>query len=291
MGFLGRVESRLEGAVRGGFARVFRSQLEPVEIAAALQRHAAGHLVVVAAGRSVAPNRYAARLAPTDAERLLPYAEPLQRELADLLVSHVRDAGWQTYGPVVVRLEADEDVDPGVVRVQGTVDPQARADVGGAGGQAPQPVGSAPGRRRTSTGSSSSVPDPWASHAASAATPPTRAMDALEVAEAPLPPVRGPRDGRPRLVVEAPGAPPAEHELGGPTTVVGRGGEADVTLPDPGVSRRHAELRVQADGVWVHDLGSTNGLRVNGRSTAAAPLADGDRLEVGSSVLVFRRDG
>jgi hypothetical protein len=72
------------------------------------------------------------------------------------------------------------------------------------------------------------------------------------------------------------------------TTVIGRGGEADVQLTDTGVSRRHAELRVVGDQVEVHDLGSTNGTRVNGQRVAAATLTDGDRITVGTSDLVFR---
>lgn len=72
------------------------------------------------------------------------------------------------------------------------------------------------------------------------------------------------------------------------TTVLGRGAEADVQLPDTGVSRRHAELR-QVDGqVELHDLASTNGTRVNGQRITAVTLHDGDRILVGSTELVFR---
>ena len=81
----------------------------------------------------------------------------------------------------------------------------------------------------------------------------------------------------------------------GPTAVLGRGGEADIQLPDTGVSRKHAELRrVPGDGsddgerVELHDLGSTNGTRVNGRRVDAVTLTDGDRIQVGSTELVYR---
>ena len=73
-----------------------------------------------------------------------------------------------------------------------------------------------------------------------------------------------------------------------PTTVVGRGTDVDVRLPDTGVSRRHAELRVLDDRVELHDLGSTNGTRVNGRRVAAVTLTDGDVLTLGTTDLVFR---
>jgi hypothetical protein len=97
-------------------------------------------------------------------------------------------------------------------------------------------------------------------------------------------------------VVDAPAAPtggPAlfdgtrEIPLTG-TLVLGRGTDVDLQLHDTGVSRRHAEVRVVDDHVEVHDLGSTNGLTVNGRRVSAATLTDGDVLVVGSSQLTFR---
>lgn len=76
------------------------------------------------------------------------------------------------------------------------------------------------------------------------------------------------------------------------TLVIGRGAEADLQVVDTGVSRRHAELRrvrdATGDRVELHDLGSTNGTRVNGRQVTAATLTDGDRISVGTSELVFR---
>jgi hypothetical protein len=72
------------------------------------------------------------------------------------------------------------------------------------------------------------------------------------------------------------------------TTVVGRGAEADLQLADTGVSRRHAELRLVDGRVELHDLGSTNGTRVNGQRVTEATLTDGDTIAVGTSQLVFR---
>jgi hypothetical protein len=69
------------------------------------------------------------------------------------------------------------------------------------------------------------------------------------------------------------------------TTVIGRGVEADVQLPDTGVSRRHAQITAEGE---LTDLGSTNGTRVNGQRTAAAMLRDGDRITIGSTDLLYR---
>jgi predicted component of type VI protein secretion system len=70
--------------------------------------------------------------------------------------------------------------------------------------------------------------------------------------------------------------------------VIGRSRECDIVLEDTGVSRRHAELRCDPDGWTVTDLGSTNGVRVNGQDVHGAhPLRAGDRLELGSTEVVF----
>ena len=70
--------------------------------------------------------------------------------------------------------------------------------------------------------------------------------------------------------------------------VIGRSRECEVVLEDTGVSRRHAELRPDADGWVVTDLGSTNGVRVNGQDIHGAhPLHAGDRIELGSTEIVF----
>jgi hypothetical protein len=67
-------------------------------------------------------------------------------------------------------------------------------------------------------------------------------------------------------------------------TVLGRGTEADVQLTDTGVSRRHAQI----EGNRLTDLGSTNGTKVNGTPVREAELADGDRVTLGSTEIVFR---
>jgi pSer/pThr/pTyr-binding forkhead associated (FHA) protein len=75
--------------------------------------------------------------------------------------------------------------------------------------------------------------------------------------------------------------------LGGSRVLIGRSRDCDVTLDDPNASRRHAELR-QEDGRWVvTDLGSTNGIKVNGRRVEEAVLQPGDELALGLARLRF----
>jgi hypothetical protein len=76
-----------------------------------------------------------------------------------------------------------------------------------------------------------------------------------------------------------------------PVTVIGRGQDSDLRLTDPGVSRHHAQVELRDGDVWLEDLGSTNGTTVDGASvTSPTKLASGQRIAIGSSVLVFLRD-
>ncbi len=71
--------------------------------------------------------------------------------------------------------------------------------------------------------------------------------------------------------------------------IIGRLAESDIVVSDPGASRRHAEVRRQNGDYVISDLGSTNGTRVNGRSIGERTLEEGDRINIGRTVLEFRR--
>ncbi|MDP9240316.1 MAG: DUF3662 domain-containing protein [Actinomycetota bacterium] len=73
-------------------------------------------------------------------------------------------------------------------------------------------------------------------------------------------------------------------------TVLGRGDEADIRLPDTGISRRHAQVYFDGDRAVVSDLGSTNGTLVNGQHISEHDLRSGDHIQMGSVVLLFRAD-
>ena len=91
-----------------------------------------------------------------------------------------------------------------------------------------------------------------------------------------------------RLVVEVNGV---RHPLVAPGLVIGRGAEADLRLNDPGVSRRHALISVTGDPdhpvVTIEDLGSTNGVHVNGSRITKTRVGEGARIEVGNTRLLI----
>jgi hypothetical protein len=70
---------------------------------------------------------------------------------------------------------------------------------------------------------------------------------------------------------------------------IGRGSANDLVLSDPAVSRRHAVLRWDGTRLQIDDLGSSNGLMVNGRRAESATLENGDSIAIGNCELVVRR--
>ena len=80
------------------------------------------------------------------------------------------------------------------------------------------------------------------------------------------------------------------RELTTERAVIGRSRECEIQLADPNVSRQHAELRREGDGYVIVDLGSTNGIEVNGRRVKRATLAAGDRIGLGQTELVFEQE-
>lgn len=259
MGVLQRFERRLEGLVSGAFTRVFKGKVEPVEVAAQLQRETDDRKTVVGEGRILVPNDFVVELGTSDFERLSPYAEPLGAELADMVAEHAAEQGYSFVGPVRVTLEHVDDLDTGRFLVRSGVTTTGGEAVAG---PSPAPV---PAPVRTLSEA------PWMRPAAGQeATPSRRKPPWLEVLAA---------DGGKQT-----------RTLARPVTVIGRGSECELRLEDTGVSRRHAEIRVDGECVTVTDLGSTNGTAVNGKPVDSAVLAEGDRLTLGTTTMVFRRD-
>lgn len=121
MGVLQDFEQRLEGAVEGFFARAFRSGLQPIELAKAVQRYAEDHQQVTASG-VVVPNVYRFRVNPRDGERLREFGGELSSELAGVVVGTADERAWTLRGPALVSVEEAEDVRFGTYELTGRVE-------------------------------------------------------------------------------------------------------------------------------------------------------------------------
>jgi hypothetical protein len=236
VGVLQRFEQRLDRLVNGAFARAFRSEVQPVEIAAALQRELDDKAAVLDRERTVAPNVLTVELGDGDYERLAPYARPLAAELAAMVTEHAQSQGYHLLGPTEVTLLHVDDLPTGVFRVTSE----------GRAGITAQPR-----------------PEPLL---AGQGSPP-------------------PADVAARLVINDTAFPITRA-----ITTIGRGTDVDLQVDDPGVSRRHAEIRTAAGGhsYSVIDLASTNGTFVGKERIGERLLSDGDEIKVGSTILTFR---
>jgi hypothetical protein len=120
-----RFERRLEGLVGGAFARVFKGQVEPVEIGTALQREASDKRNVMGNGQVLCPNRYRVTLSPSDHDRLAPWEVQLTSSLAELVQEYLDENRWSTIGDIEVYLALDEPLHTGVFGVASRMEAQA----------------------------------------------------------------------------------------------------------------------------------------------------------------------
>ncbi|MFF3390814.1 FhaA domain-containing protein [Streptomyces sp. NPDC002669] len=286
MGVMKRFEQRLEGLVNGTFAKVFKSEVQPVEIAGALQRECDNNATIWNRERTVVPNDFIVELSTPDYERLSPYSGQLGDELSGLVRDYAKQQRYTFMGPIKVHLEKADDLDTGLYRVRSRTlassssqDPQSRQGAQGHPGQpphpgpgrSPQPPGGGYGYPPSSAPPMPSAPPPGAGRPSADRHPPA--------GPSPLP------NAQVRRWIEINGT---RHQISRPTLVLGRSTDADVRIDDPGVSRRHCEIRTGTPST-IQDLGSTNGIVVDGQHTTRATLRDGSRIVVGSTTIVYRQ--
>lgn len=232
-GVLQRFEQRLEGAVTGAFARAFRSAVQPVEIAAALQREIDNSAQALSRQRMLAPNDFVVELSPGDFERLNPFGQTLSDELSTLVTEHVQEQRYTLAGPLEISFVESGELGTGRFRVRS----RTNASV--------SPV---PGQRITDSAVRTS-----------------------------------------QVVLEVNGM---KHPVSSPGVVIGRGTEAELRIDDPGISRRHAQIKIHGAGddlsVTITDLNSTNGVILNGHKVSTGAIADGSEIRLGNTTLVIR---
>lgn len=285
MGVLQRFERRLEGLVNGAFAKAFKSEVQPVEIASALQRECDDRAAPVSQGRVMVPNDFTVELGAHDYERLATYAGPLSAELGELLQEHGREQRYMFVGPVEVKFERVQDLSTGMFRIRS----QALAGVVQMPGYPPQQApgfGAPPQQQQQPQGyppQQAPVPPqpPFGAPAGQGGfgAPPQQ-----------QPPMGAgfpqPQAGPGTCWIEVNGV---RHPLSRAVTSLGRGTEVDLRIDDPSVSRRHAEIRVGMPSV-ISDLGSTNGIVVDDQHVRQAQLRDGSVIHLGNTTIIFRQD-
>jgi hypothetical protein len=289
------VENMISSLVEGTFGRLFRTEVRPMELARKLAREMDAHRTV-SVSRVYVPNEYSVWLSSADRERYDGVEHEVIDELCAYLLEHARREDLIMASPPHISFHTDERLSLGEFGIQARLT---------------RPPGEEP-------------PPPAPAAPAVSAPPVSAPAPPVPVPPAPVPPAPAP----PVPARPAPAAPPIEREEHGETMIysssarlrapledaqarrvpqrallavggrrllvpsgggtIGRSRDCDVVLDDAGISRRHAEIRPGPDGWTVADLGSTNGVRVNGAEVRGAhALAPGDRVELGSTEIVF----
>jgi hypothetical protein len=258
MNLLKSVETTIASLVEGAFGRVFRSEVRPMELARKLAREMDAHRTV-SVSRVYVPNEYAVWLSPEDRARYEGVEHEVIDELCAYLLEHARREELILASQPVITFNTDEQLTLGEFGIQARlVRPGGQSDVTPPPQPPPAPVEQEE-HGKTMIYSTSA-----------------RVGGAVEEAHV----RRAPRAllavGGRRLPVPPAGA------------TIGRSRDCEITLDDVGISRHHAEIRPGRGGWTIADLGSTNGVIVNGEDIRGVrPLHPGDRVELGSTEIVF----
>lgn len=119
MGLLDNLEQRLDRIVNGSFSKAFKSEVQPVEIGAALQQEIDNRANTIT-GQTVVPNIFIVELGSIDHERLSPYFETLRSELGGLADAYASEQRYTTVDLAHVTFELDSELETGVFRIRST---------------------------------------------------------------------------------------------------------------------------------------------------------------------------
>jgi hypothetical protein len=234
--------------VEGTFSRAFKSEVRPVEIARKLAREMDEHKVQ-SLSRVYAPNEYAVWLSPQDRAQFEGYEDELASELSGYLLEHARRERIDLVTQPQITFKTDERLRLGEFGIQARlVRPPAHEE----------------------------------EHPSQGDEGHTMVYSMSDRVSEPL---REPDHRRGTARLRAQGRTIVVGPAG---AVLGRSRDSDVVLDDPNVSRHHAEVRPSGGSWIVNDLGSTNGIKVNGRKIRGPEsLKPGDEIELGTSRVTF----
>ena len=287
---LRNIEQKIEGMVEKTFGRMFRSTLQPVELARRLAREMEDHKTV-SVSRVYVPNQYTVYLSPADRRQFSSYESALVVELGSYLEAHARSEGLSLLSMPRIRLETDTDLRPGEFGIACRM-----VDPGRPGADEVDAAAPAAAAAVVADAAAPAVPEAQAELAEPVAPPvpdepaeplPNEALAAVSGTQV-LSPEQARAAGlvREQVTLYVSGQP---FRVTQKVTTMGRSRDCDIVVPDPNVSRVHAEVRHEGLEYVLVDLGSTNGVEVNGRRVLRHNLRDGDRLSLGGAEVVVER--
>lgn len=268
---LQRFEELVERVMEGSFARLFRSPIQPAEIAKRLEREMEAH-PTISVGRTYVPNHYEVDLHPEDFAEFEPFRHSLEHNMAEFISDLAAERGYALVARPKVILQANESVHKRGIEVEAKLSDQSASS--GASttrtGQKPNAEGDSEPIERTHA-----MPRVQASRG-----PVNSAVAAPPAVQAPPPASLSP------LVGDLAGR---AFSISKTLLSIGRGLDNDLVIDDPRVSRHHAQITFRHSHYLLRDLRSTNGTFVNSQSVEAVVLAPGDIVSIGGFELVFNQ--
>lgn len=265
---LAKLDSAMQRGLDNGMALVFGGKVVPAEIDELLKQEAQDNLAHGDDDNLYSPNVMTVGVSSKDLENLS-QDRNLPADCADQLTRFIRNSGWSLAGPVIVRVAEESGLRTGQLRVSSFIDHEPAEETGFEAifhdfdGQEDQMT---------------------EQHNNTADDAVTTAFIAPDSQPAPQP--QGPavnlmlQDGSSRVY----------HVQEG-SNIIGRSNDADLRLPDTGVSRQHAEITWNGQDAVLVDLQSTNGTTVNETPIDNWLLADGDVITMGHSHIEVRITG
>jgi hypothetical protein len=268
---LERFEEFVERLMEGSFARLFRSPIQPAEVAKRLEREMEAH-PTISVGRTYVPNQYEVELNPEDFAEFEPFRHSLEHNMAEFISDLAAERGYSLVSRPRVTLKASDDTPKRSIEVTAQLsdEPSVSTLASLAGAEAGTRKSDAAeitierthampqvARNKGTTGTASRT---------GTATPP-----------ASLQPLTGDMAGR-------------AFNISKTLLSIGRGLDNDLVIDDARVSRHHAQVTFRHGHYLLRDLRSTNGTFVNNQPVEAVVLASGDLISIGGFELTFTQE-
>jgi hypothetical protein len=262
---LERFESFVERLMEGSFARLFRSPIQPAEIAKRLEREMEAH-PTISVGRTYVPNLYEVSLNPADYAEFEPFRHSLEHNMAEFISDLASERGYALVARPRVSLISDMGVPKRGIEISARLSDEPAA----------QALASAQ-HQSTSTPKSAEEPEYDRTRSMPVGTRHRSPTSTVAKPAASLRPMEGDMAGR-------------DFPMHKTLISVGRGLDNDLVIDDPRVSRHHAQITFRHSHYLLRDQRSTNGTFVNGQPIETVVLASGDRVSFGGFELTFQQE-
>lgn len=291
-------EQKIDGGVNNLFARIFHSPLQPTEVDRRLINAMEDNILLQGEGKRLVPNSYDIFISMADHQHLSPGEETLKKDWRAHMIEVARERNYTLHYDPILRLHGDPKLRIGTVRVEAELlDPQKSGGGSGAGGimstqtftpeqaaqmraQLPiQPAQPTPGMPFPSA-SSPNQPARGPNYPPASSIPPAAPAQGAGTLAIPAA----------KLVIRMSNGGQQVYRIEKSAINIGRQVTNDIIVEDKKVSRYHAKIQYQNGDFTIYDLGSTNGITVNGvPNLRQYTFRDSDRFTIGSYDFYFER--